>query len=1070
MLLILNFSCLIKNKNPEFTQPKIIFYFWSLVLFTLFYTTHTTAQQSFSSVFDNEIISIKHFSFNEGLNARQISCAVEDKNGFMWFASKNGLYRYDGNQFKLFTKHSFGLLNNNIFKLTVDEDNHLFVHFITNNNEQNYKIEIQVLDLNTYTFCKLSHVFARMPFKAERIINIQNDSQNNLYFFTSMPFEIWKLDKNKLYTKCLALPGSAIESRQTLDIYVYTINNPILTNQAQLINFIGHPSYYCYSTELPKNYKEIIAQNAIFTKCNTYVLYNSITNQKRIYTIPTTHSNQKSSDSQTKNTNSLSNIKWRYIANKTNKDYIKYEATQGVYFVHNSKEKLVLKSTEYFDKTNFGVVYLYTDVRGDNWLCTTEGIYQLRTNKNYFTQYFTRAQDSSIINNQIRGIYLDHNRGKHGQTIYANTWSDFCYAKPQTKTKTHIRFNNQLLYSFLKKDKLLYLGGYSVNIFDTQTESFQNFYDKQDSEIWSMALASKDKLFLGRTNGIELYSIANKTKTRCRSINAKWPKPYNVYRFIQLQNKQTLAVAENGVYRLDQNQKIVEYWGKFAKDKLHYLPCESIYDLLLDQQGNWWIATNGEGLFCCLFSSKLIPPKIIQYTINDGLSDMVLFRMELDQFHNLWIGTYNGLTRFNTKTHATAIYTTKDGLSHNEFNRISSFKDLDGNLYFGGMDGINSFNPAELVSLKYSKEPNLQLLTAEKFVDKQKKFVDCIPEFKRTKKIEFSPGTTVLNVQFQLLDFEQRRHQYAYKLEGSEGQWNYIEQNSLRLSGLAYGNYNLQIKAQLDNGQWSKKIITIPLQVLKPFYFETWFIVLGIFLILAFILGIIRYRTKKFARENLKLELKVANRTIDLKKALSDKELLLAEIHHRVKNNLQIISGLLEMQKEQLADENAKKALTEGQTRVNSIALIHHNLYQNDHFGEIEFSLFIQDLVSKVAEMFENQQRKVRFNINNPVTYLPIDTAIPMGLVVNELITNTYKHAVNPSTDTLISIQISTKKEGYYELLYQDNGPGFLSTIFETTSSLGFRLVKGLTQQIGGTVNHSNENGTVFTIQFSIQK
>ena len=152
--------------------------------------------------------------------------------------------------------------------------------------------------------------------------------------------------------------------------------------------------------------------------------------------------------------------------------------------------------------------------------------------------------------------------------MYANTWSDFCYAKP--KTKTHIRFNNQLLYSFLKKDKLLYLGGFSVNIFDTQTESFQNFYDKQDSEIWSMALASKDKLFLGRTNGIELYSIANKTKTRCRSINAKWPKPYNVYRFIQLPNKQTLAVAENGVYRIDQNQKIVEYWGKFSKDKLHY--------------------------------------------------------------------------------------------------------------------------------------------------------------------------------------------------------------------------------------------------------------------------------------------------------------------------------------------------------------------------------------------------------------------------------------------------------------------------------------------------------------------
>jgi len=423
--------------------------------------------------------------------------------------------------------------------------------------------------------------------------------------------------------------------------------------------------------------------------------------------------------------------------------------------------------------------------------------------------------------------------------------------------------------------------------------------------------------------------------------------------------------------------------------------------------------------------------------------------------------------RFNTLKFTTSIYTTNDGLNNNEFNRTSSFKAADGTMYFGGLDGVNAFNPKELVALESRNQPSFALTSVTKYSGKERKIVNILVPLKQHKKIILQSNDTFLSIEFQLLDFEKRKHLYAYKLDGIDTDWNYIDENTIRLTGLPYGTFKMHIKAQLANGQWQSRSIAFPIIVLKPFYLQPWFLMsLGLILFGSVVLYF-RFRTNKLYRENHELELKVESRTVDLTAALKDKELLIKEIHHRVKNNLQVISGLLELQKEQLDDHSTIAAFTEGQSRVSSIALIHQNLYQNENLTEIEFCSFARDLCSKVAELFDNQNNKVSFTVENREVFFDIDTAVPLGLIINELITNSYKYFTKENQDKKINLNITVLKKGAYKLIYRDNGPGLKKEInFETATSLGLELIKGLSKQIDGNATYTYENGSVFTILF----
>ncbi|RMB56050.1 sensor histidine kinase [Dokdonia sinensis] len=209
-------------------------------------------------------------------------------------------------------------------------------------------------------------------------------------------------------------------------------------------------------------------------------------------------------------------------------------------------------------------------------------------------------------------------------------------------------------------------------------------------------------------------------------------------------------------------------------------------------------------------------------------------------------------------------------------------------------------------------------------------------------------------------------------------------------------------------------------------------------------------------------KLKEKNKIID--EALKEKELLVKEIHHRVKNNFQIVSSLLELQSKGIEDKKAQQLANDGKNRVKSMALIHQRLYQNDS-GLISFDSYIRELVKEISAMYQTESG-VKTTIKADDAYFDVDTAIPLGLIINELITNAYKYAFAKADSPELNI-ILKQNQNDYSLTIKDNGGGMSPDFdFARAKSLGLRLVKRLTKQLQGYVIIESLEGTLFNISF----
>ncbi len=207
----------------------------------------------------------------------------------------------------------------------------------------------------------------------------------------------------------------------------------------------------------------------------------------------------------------------------------------------------------------------------------------------------------------------------------------------------------------------------------------------------------------------------------------------------------------------------------------------------------------------------------------------------------------------------------------------------------------------------------------------------------------------------------------------------------------------------------------------------------------------------------------------NLKKSLEEKEILLKEVHHRVKNNMQIISSILKMQERLIDDPKLKTVLGESQNRIRSMALIHENLYRNENLANIQFKNYVQSLVNTISRSYFDQQKKVTFRFDIEDVFLPIDIGIPCGLIINELISNAFKHAFPDRDKGLIRIALEHTGNGSYVLSVSDDGIGIDGSFSpESANSLGMRIVYKLIQQIEGNLSFDFSDGTKYFISFNL--
>lgn len=494
------------------------------------------------------------------------------------------------------------------------------------------------------------------------------------------------------------------------------------------------------------------------------------------------------------------------------------------------------------------------------------------------------------------------------------------------------------------------------------------------------------------------------------------------------------------------------------------LPHNVVGDITQDADGDYWFGTDG-GVAFFRPATDSTDQQMVAFGRRDGLRFLQTQFLQLDGQDRIWQATNSGLQWFalNRFKHHSQYnwYPFQFGdFDRLEFNHRAALEISDGRLMMGAMQGLLVVDAAEW-------HPNRA--PASMHITRVEDLMDAT-QSKTSPDSSFNWKYNHNSLRFSYIGIDLSQPdwvKYRYRLKGFDRDWSEpTSLTSATYTNLDPGDYTFQVKASNGSGYWNIRPAEVQFRITAPFWRRWWFYTLLLVGLVGGGYGFISVRLKIMEHDKLK-EL-VREQTQSLEESLSEKEVLIKEIHHRVKNNLAVISGLLELQLQTIEDEEARHVLGESQLRIHSIAKIHEKLYQNENLSSIPFDQYIRDLL-EVIEMSVAHENPVDLSLQVEPVQLNVTQAIPCGLIMNELVTNAYEHAFDKSMESpRIEIQFVRQAS---DILFEvaDNGLGLPEDFdLDHLSSLGLSLVDTLTQQLEGTLNIEarKTGGTRFRITF----
>jgi two-component sensor histidine kinase/ligand-binding sensor domain-containing protein len=509
----------------------------------------------------------------------------------------------------------------------------------------------------------------------------------------------------------------------------------------------------------------------------------------------------------------------------------------------------------------------------------------------------------------------------------------------------------------------------------------------------------------------------------------------------------------------------------------------NIRALLIDRKGSLWIGTDGAGLNRMIPGDGAgAPTRFLRYRIKNGLPSDVVFGIREDGQGRLWLSTDAGLSCFDPKRETFRNYSKEDGLQSNEFHRGASFKSRAGEMFFGGYHGFNVFRPESVRDNRIPPQvviKDFQLFNRSVPIGRARRGEFALQRsILETSAVELGPRENSLSFEYAALHFvSPDRNEYAYKLEGLDKDWNRVgNRRFATYSALPPGSYTFRVKAANGDGVWNDEGASLRVVIRHPFWRLWWFHALVTVLGLGLLAALIRFRTRVAIGRARKLERTVEERTAELRTAnaqlgasVKEKDILIKEIHHRVKNNMQVVSSLLNLQSATITDRTVLDIIKKSRDRVHSMALIHEKLYQSKDLARIDFEQYLRKLIVHLFNSYRVDPGTVDLKLDVKEIYLDINTGIPCALIANELVSNALKYAFPAEREVRGEIAIAFRRvgDGPYALTVRDNGVGLPASFgLETSESLGLQIVRDLVVQLDGTIRVENKGGTVYTIMF----
>lgn len=1055
-------------------------------------------------------IRFKHLNINDGLSQNAVFAISQDAQGFMWFGTKDGLNKYDGQKFTYYTHdpNNENSIDHNQIKCIYTDPNGIIWVGTLNGQLNKY-------NPNTDSFerFKLPQSDLMSSNNAE-IKVITSDLSNNLWVGTS---------DNGLF-KVPVINGRLVTEKVIHYKHLTNDNHSISDNTVRNI-FIDNNETIWLATK--KGLNKLDATSHTFTQ----YLFN-VKNPKA----PKSDTDFAVLSVVNDGTNKL----WL----GTNSGLIHFDPQTENYdfFPHH------------YSVYRYGwgeITEIKRDKNGDLWLATTGELMQFDTkSKTYIRHLNDPFNPQSLSFNSISSLYIDNTEqlwvGTNGLGINIYDPKSHRFSLIERKKVAGSRITGFSIRSICKEsDRYLWIGSDVTYLFDLETKELKSFEKSSDSlnafgntGAWSIIKGSDGLMWFATTEGLYSYQTSTKTHTQykhdAQNLNSLPQK--NVGTVFEDNQKYLWVLSENYLSKLV-NKKTGEFihfrYNSNSETNRYIRPV--IYEL---NPGNLLLGTsNGLLIFNeklnsfhtiknepknpkslinndikCITPDPINPEEYLwigtsgglskfnikeqtfdNYTIHDGLPNNVIYGVLTDHLNNLWVSTNKGLSKFNPKDKTFRNFDINDGLQSNEFNTGAYYKSSTGEMFFGGIKGITHFFPELIKENHYIPKTAITKITVTRKSDEDNPYVNEQINPHSSNLIEFSHYDKVITFEFASLDFSAtQKNQYAYKLEGFNDTW--IENNNLNtasFTNLPPGKYTLQVKSSNNDGIWNETGASLSFKV-KPHWSGTWWAYSIYFTMLLLALYLIRkYELTRFQIKN---QLKYERLESETLRELDQlKSRFFTNISHEFRTPLTIIKGQTEQLLKEIQNQGTQKKLQDIQLNSNRLLELINQLLdvaklESGKMPLKKTSLELNSYIKNLFYSFESLaiEKSIQLSFQSPNEEIWIETdAEHLQKILYNILSNALKFTPESGkvefrlfykNDHQIGMEISDSGIGisqkdiphifnrFYQADYSDTRP------YEGTG-IGLALAKELSGILSGKLsvkNNKNKPGTTFTLLIPI--
>ncbi len=1005
------------------------------IVYLLFFSTTIFSQEYY----------FKHYKVENGMSNNTVLASLQDKDGFLWFGTKDGLNRFDGYHFKTFRSGK-------------DPKTSLGINYIQSLHE--FKNYIWVgTDKGLYSYDKKLEKFTFINEAINNRINdIDNDFKNNLWFIS-----IGTLIKYNVDTK---------ETRMFDGRNSFYATSIACDNKGG-IWVSSYDDLYHYS-EATQSFDKITVQmpNSTFSISAIYALDNN-----SILIGTRDHGIYKYDVSSGKTTPFMTGIEKPVFVRqfKRNKNDLWIASESGVY-IYNLQSKSVRNlrkspSDPYAISDN--AAYCITiDKENGIWIGTYfGGVNYHQKQYDQFKKYFPRKSENAIVGSAVREIHKD-NAGNlwigtedAGVNKFNLQTKKFVNFQPDG-TKSGLSFYN--IHGVLPRGNKVWLGTFEhgLDVMDANSGKIIKHYDHTTSSFKSDFIVSfyetpEKKLFVITSVGIYLYD----DKTDSFTISTDFSESTHFTCMFKDKDGNFWAGSyRDGLfyYNPKTKEKAV-YRHDFKDDKS--ISNDFITSIFQDKQNNLWIATeNGLNLL------DVKKREFKKFTTKDGFSSNVIYSILQDENGNLCITTSKGLVKFNYKTKAVKIFTTANGLLSDQFNYSSAFQDSNGDMYFGNLNGMISFNAKNFNSYKYNPPiyiTGLQINNQDVIVNDEGSPLDESVSY--IKKITLKNDQSNFNIDFAALSYTAPElTQYWYKLDGISDDWVYLNKNNkVFFTELPSGDYKFRVKSLSAGGIWSKEAV-VAITILPPFWASNY----AFFLYFLLISGCLYWLLRRYHHMNIKEnDRKIATLNNEKEKEIYHAKIeFFTNVAHEIRTPLTLIKSPLESLLKRsyespdiipnlsLMEKNTSRLLN----LVNE--LLDFRKTEMEGLGltfvETNISVLVKQLQLQFTPLIEERNINLKLELGEKNVYAFVDEEA-IRKILSNLISNAIKYAKSEVIITLFrdenSLEFIVKNDGNLipkSLKNKIFEPFFriLGSETQTGTGIGLSLAHSLTELHNGTL------------------